>query len=97
IDQYSVPTILAARRGDPSAGTVARAAEGKRRVDALRAQFDRLLGPEQRRSAAATASSEAASRRAAAGAIAGLGGSLLLIVLYVAYLRRAIVLPVRRA
>jgi signal transduction histidine kinase len=97
IDRYSVPTVEAAKRGDRSAGAVAQVADGKRRVDALRTQFDALLGLEQRRSAAATASSEAASRRAAAGAIAGLGGSLLLIVLYVGYLRRAIVLPVRRA
>ena len=97
IDRFSVPAVQAARRGDPSAGGAARAADGKRRVDALRAQYDELLGPEQRRSASATASSEAASLRASAGAIVGLGGSLVLIVLYVAYLRRTIVLPVRRA
>jgi signal transduction histidine kinase/CHASE3 domain sensor protein len=97
IDDYSAPLIEAARRGERSADSTATALAGKRRVDALRTQFDRLLGPLERASATSTARAESATRRASAGAAIGLGGSLVLIVLYVAYLRRAMVLPVRRA
>jgi signal transduction histidine kinase/CHASE3 domain sensor protein len=97
IDDYSAPLIEAARRGEGSADSTATAVAGKQRVDALRAQFDRLLGQLQRASATSTARAESATGRASAGAAIGLGGSLVLIVLYVAYLRRAMVLPIRRA
>jgi signal transduction histidine kinase/CHASE3 domain sensor protein len=97
ISQYSEPLVRAARRGDPSARSVSTAAGGKRRVDAMRAEFDQLLAAERRASASSNARAETAARRAAAAAVAGLAGSIALIVLYAAYLARAIVRPVRRA
>jgi signal transduction histidine kinase/HAMP domain-containing protein/uncharacterized protein YoaH (UPF0181 family) len=97
ISGYSVPLVDAARRRDPSARTVSVAAAGKARVDAMRVEFDQLLAAERRASADATASADAAARRASAATTAGLAGSIALIVLYAAYLARAIVRPVRRA
>ncbi len=97
IDRYSLPLVAAARRGERSASSDTAALAGKRRVDALRAAFDDLAGPVQRASAESARRADAASRRAAAGAVVGLGGSLVLIAAFVAYLRRAIVRPVTRA
>jgi signal transduction histidine kinase len=74
--------------GDAAAG---------RPVEALRAAFDRLIGPLQRESARSSARSQSAEDRAQAAAVVGLGGSLLLIALFGAYLRRTIVRPVSQA
>ena len=94
---YSVPLVTAARR-DPAAGrTVAATDEGRRRMDALRAEFDRFVASERDLAAARQRRSDAATRRAIVAAAAGLGGSILLIVLFAGYLTRAIVQPVRRA
>ena len=94
---YSVPLVTAARR-DPAAGrTVAATDEGRRRMDALRTEFDRFVTSERGLAAARQRRSDAATRRAIVAAAAGLGGSILLIVLFAGYLTRAIVQPVRRA
>jgi signal transduction histidine kinase len=95
ISAYSVPLVKAARRGDPYARSVAATDAGKRRVDALRSDFDRLLGTEQRAAARSQASADAAGRRASAAVGAGLAGCVTLIALYVAYLARMILRPVR--
>ena len=47
IREFSLPIVNAARRGDASAGSLERTADGKRRVDALRAQFDELVAAER--------------------------------------------------
>jgi signal transduction histidine kinase len=97
IRDYSVPLVNAARRGEPFARSVSAAAEGKRRVDAIRADFDRLLGAARRDFAKRDASADAAARRAYVAAAGGLAGSIALIALYAGYLTRAIVRPARRA
>jgi signal transduction histidine kinase len=97
IRQYSVPLVDAARRGDRSTRTVAAAAAGKSRADALRIEFDQLLAAERRVSTEANASADSAARRTSAATGIGLAGSIALIALYAAYLTRAIVRPVRRA
>jgi signal transduction histidine kinase/CHASE3 domain sensor protein len=97
ISHYSVPLVNAARRGDPSARRVAAAAAGKRRVDAMRVEFDRLLDGQRRTSADSNASAESAARRASAAAAIGVAGSIALIAIYAAYLTRAMVRPIRRA
>jgi signal transduction histidine kinase len=101
--------LLALVDGDTVAARRARAIVGAERayierpaavrgpVGSLRAAFDRLIGPLQRESARSSARAENADDRAQAGAIIGLGGSVVLIALFVAYLRRAIVRPVSRA
>jgi signal transduction histidine kinase len=97
IRDYSVPTVNAVRRGDPSAVSVATTAAGKLRVDAMRRDFDNLFAAERATAAASTASAATADRRASAAAIIGVVGSIVLIALYAGYLTRAIVRPVRRA
>jgi signal transduction histidine kinase len=97
LDDYSNPLVEAARRGDPAARSVATTAEGKRRVDALRAQFDALEANETRIASARDASSTADADRAVTGAVAGLSLSVPLTLLLAGYLTRAIVRPVRRA
>ncbi len=93
---YSMPLVDAARRNDSSIPGLS-PAEGKRRVDQLRDQFDELV--ETERGLAATRQSRArrATERATRAAAGGLAGSIVLILLFSAYLTRAIVRPVRRA
>jgi signal transduction histidine kinase len=96
IRDYSAPLVEATRR-DPAAGrSAAAAAEGKRLVDAMRADFDRLLTARQSAAERERHSSDDDARRAAVAGAVGLVGSLLLIAVYTAYLTRAVVTPVRR-
>jgi signal transduction histidine kinase len=97
IRAYSVPLVNSARRGDPSAGSVATAAAGKRRVDAIRTDFDLLLAAERRAADRSEAATESGTQRAYVAAAVGLAGSIALIGLYSSYLARAIVRPIRRA
>jgi signal transduction histidine kinase len=97
IGDYSGPLVNAARRGEASAASVATTAEGKRRVDAIRAQFDRFTAIERDILTERQARDDRNARRAVITAIVGLAGSILLILLFAGYLSRAIVGPVRRA
>jgi signal transduction histidine kinase/CHASE3 domain sensor protein len=97
VTDYSVPLVDAARRGDRSARSVSAAAAGKRRVDGMRVEFDKLLGTERRTSIETSASANAAATRAATAAVIGIAGSIALIALYAGVLRTAIVRPVQRA
>jgi signal transduction histidine kinase len=97
IEEYSVPIVERARRDPASAQTVEVTADGKRRLDALRAQFDRFLAFERELAAARQRRSSAAAGRATVAASAGIGGSVVLVALFAGYLARVIVAPVRRA
>jgi signal transduction histidine kinase len=97
IRDYSVPLVRAVRRGDPSASSVATTAEGKRRVDALRAQFDRFSKSERAVITGRQDSADTDARRAIVLGIVGLAGSVLLIILFAAYLTRGVGRPIRRA
>jgi signal transduction histidine kinase len=94
---YAEPLVATARRDPAAARTVVVTDEGRRRMDAIRAEFDRFLTAERGLAAARERRSDAATQRAIAAAAAGLGGSILLIVVFASYLTRAIVQPVRRA
>jgi len=94
---YSVPLIEAARRDLSAARTVTATAEGKRRVDAIRVEFDSLVATERDQAVARQRGSDAAAQRAIVAAAAGLAGSILIIVLIAGYLSGAIVRPVRQA
>jgi signal transduction histidine kinase len=96
IRDYSVPLVSAARRGESVARSVSAVEEGRRRVDAMRADFDLLYVAERRNVATWDARADAAAWNAKLAAGAGLAGSIALIGLYAAYLTRAIVRPVRR-
>jgi signal transduction histidine kinase len=96
VRDYSIPLVRGARRGDPAARGFAATAAGKRRVDAIRAHFDRFVAGERRLATERQHDSDANARRAVVTAGAGLVGSIILILLFAGYLTRAIVLPVRR-
>jgi signal transduction histidine kinase len=97
VRDYSLPLVATARRDPESARTGAATEEGKRRVDAMRLDFDRLIGTEQGLAASRQERSDAAAARAIGAAMGGLAGSVLLIALFAGYLTRAIVRPVRSA
>ncbi|MGP4014490.1 CHASE3 domain-containing protein [Saccharopolyspora sp. 5N708] len=96
IRDYSTPLVDTAMRDLDAARTQAASGEGARRIDAIRAEFDRLVGVEQGLEVERQARSGAAGRRAIGAAVAGLAGSIVLIVVFAAYLSRVIVRPVRR-
>ena len=97
VEQYAVPLMESARRGDPAARSVATALDGKRRVDAIRAQFDAFIASERGLAQAQEDRSDQAARRAAAAAIGGLLVAVLLVLAFTGYLTRAIVRPVVQA
>ena len=94
---YGVPLVRAVRRDDPRSRSVAVTAEGKRRMDAVRALFRRYEATEALLARRDQDRSDSAARRAVAGATAGLVGSVLLILALAGSFLRAVVLPVRRA
>jgi signal transduction histidine kinase len=95
IVDYSVPLLDAARRNLPSARSAAITAEGKRRVDAIRAEFDRFEATERGLSSMRHEASGQAARRAVLAAAGGIAGSILLVLVFTGYLGRVIVRPVR--
>lgn len=97
VRDYSIPLVEEARREGPAASRVEATAAGKRRVDAIRARFDRFVDIERNLATERQNDSDANARRAVVAAGAGLVGSIVLILLFAGYLTRAIVLPVRRA
>jgi len=97
VEEYSVPLVNTMRRDPGAARTAAATDEGKRRVDAMRAEFDRFAVTERGLAAGRQQHSDAVAHRAVAAAAGGLAGSLLLIVVFATYLSRAILRPIRRA
>ncbi|MGN5382077.1 CHASE3 domain-containing protein [Streptomyces lasalocidi] len=72
IHDYSIPLVAAASRGDPRAHGVAATLEGKRRVDALRKQFDRYDSTQQTLIAARESAANTDAREAVVAASIGL-------------------------
>ena len=97
IRDYSVPLLAAARRGEASARSVAATEQGRLRVNAMRADFDRVIEAERGAVGSAQQRVSSVAQRAAAAAVIALVGSIVLIAVYAGYLTRAIVRPVRRA
>jgi signal transduction histidine kinase len=97
VQGYSVPLVTAAQRDPNSVRTEAATDEGRQKIDAIRAEFDRLVTAERSLALARERQSDAAAGRAIAATVGGLVGSALLVLLFAGYLTRAIVQPVRRA
>jgi signal transduction histidine kinase len=97
IEDYAAPLVEAARRDDPAASSVAAAEEGKQRVDAIRAEFDRYRTLEAAPLALRRDHADDAARRAILASAAGLVASLLVIAIVAGYIATAIVRPIRRA
>jgi hypothetical protein len=76
-------------RRDPEAARTATAtADGKRRVDAMRAEFDRFAATERSLAVARQHHSDVVAHRSVVAAAGGLAGSLALIVVFATYLSR---------
>jgi signal transduction histidine kinase len=90
LEDYSIPLVRAARRGDQSASSVATTAAGKARVDAIRARFDRFVATERALVAKRQDDADDYARKALVAASAGLAVSVILILLFLGYLTRAI-------
>ncbi|MFB7507008.1 SpoIIE family protein phosphatase [Streptomyces broussonetiae] len=97
IHDYSIPLVAAAGRGDARARGVQSTLEGKRRVDALRKQFDRYDSTQETLIAARESAANSDAREAVVAASIGLTGSMLLIATFAGYVIRAVVWPVRKA
>jgi signal transduction histidine kinase len=97
IKDYSVPLVAAARAHDPAVHGFGRIAEGKRRIDAIKADFDGLDSAERALVAFRHEQVLKSGRIAKVAVVAGLVGSLLLILLFATYLSRVMVQPIRRA
>jgi signal transduction histidine kinase len=97
IRDYARPLLDAVRRNDASARTVPRTEEGKRRVDAMRAEFERFTTAARANLEEREVDADSAGRRALAAGAVGLGGSILLVLVFTGYLARVFVRPVRRA
>jgi signal transduction histidine kinase len=96
VQDYSLAVVAAARRDLPAARSAAVLAEGKRRVDEMRRQFDQFIGAQRDRFEARADRSDADARRAIVVATTGLAGSILLIAVFGGYMTRAVVSPLRR-
>jgi signal transduction histidine kinase len=92
---YSIPLVNIALERPRVARTTLARAEGNRRMDAIRADFDSFLAAEDALSAASAASADSEADRAIALAVAGLLGSTLLVVAFGLYLARSTARPVR--
>jgi signal transduction histidine kinase/CHASE3 domain sensor protein len=91
VDEYSVPLIAAVRRqGNPPP-----AAEGKQRIDTLRAQFARFDSEEQRLADVRQAESDHAATRAITVGVVVLVAGVAVLLAFAAYLGRAVAAPVR--
>jgi signal transduction histidine kinase len=97
IQDYATPLVDAVRRNDASTRTVARTEEGKRRVDAMRAEFERFTSTARASLTEREADADSAGRRALGAGAVGLGASILLVLLFTGYLARVFVRPVRQA
>ena len=93
VEDYSPRVIESVRRSTPD--LVELIHEGKRRLDAMRADFDAFITTERELSMVRHEASVAASRTAAIAAVIGILASLVLIVAFATYLGRVIVRPVR--
>jgi signal transduction histidine kinase/CHASE3 domain sensor protein len=92
LDEYSVPLVDAVRggRAEPAA------TDGKRRVDALRAQFARFDATEQRLADQRAADADEAAARAVTVGIVVLVAGVGLLLAFGAYLSRSVARPIRR-
>lgn len=97
ISTYATPLVDAVPGEGAVVRSVAVTAEGKRRVDAIRAEFEGFRAGERGLLAERQDSADVAARRAIAAGLVGLAGSILIVLLFAAYLARVIVVPLRRA
>jgi signal transduction histidine kinase len=97
IAEYFIPARDAARRDPASARTVALTEEGRRRIDAIRTDFDQFIGNELDVAAVRQQRAEAVANRAVIAGVSGLAMMVVLITLFVVAIYRTIIQPLREA
>ncbi|HWI01771.1 MAG TPA: CHASE3 domain-containing protein [Propionibacteriaceae bacterium] len=97
IDDYFVPVRAAAQRNPASARTEVVMAEGERRIDAIRGDFDQFIGSELGVATAQQQRADALLNRAVIGGVGGLALAILLIAGFVVAEYLTIVRPLRAA
>jgi len=97
VNQFSIPLVDRAEKGDPTVSSVAETNLGKARVDEIRQQFDAYETTESAILANNVSRANAASTRAIIAGIVGIVGSIALLAAFGIYLGVSIVRPVRRA
>jgi signal transduction histidine kinase len=95
-DGYSVRFVRLARQGLLRAVALSRTREGKRRVDALRALFDRMLANERSLAADRRGQADARQTLAIVAVAVGLAICLLFVLVQQAALRRWLLVPLDR-
>ena len=96
VNDYSIPIVEAARRGEPWVRSIAASEDGMRRMDALRRLLDDFLSTEYVQSSEQQATADSLYRRATVAAGAGLVLAVVVTALSAVYLARQVVSPVRR-
>ncbi|MGY0489376.1 HAMP domain-containing protein [Streptomyces sp. WG-D5] len=97
LNNYSVPLVTMVRLDDPAASGPEMARDGKKRVDALRAEFRAYMGDERAQLAERTDAAGANSHQAVLAAAMGLAASTALVFVFTVLQHRAVVRPVRGA
>lgn len=99
LNDYSAPLVAKAAKAAtrPVPGAAHAVADGQRRTDRIRADFDQFVGVQSRLASGYEQRSLRASRRATAMAGVAGAGAFALIIVFTSYLTRTLVRPVRRA
>jgi signal transduction histidine kinase len=97
VRDYFHPLVAAAERGDPTARSVEKAELGRIKFDDIRWDFNTLEQTAQRIAAERDDRARENAEQATVAAIAGLGATVVLVGIFVTYLNRAIVRPIRQA
>jgi signal transduction histidine kinase len=97
VRDYAEPIIELTRVAPSAAQSPVAATEARRRVDGMRAELDSILATENQRSHERGASSRSTATRAVVAAVVGLCASALLVLLFGAWVNRAVARPIRRA
>ena len=95
LSDYSEPIIAIAEVAPEAARSSE--SEGRRRLDSMRRGLLQILGTENARSQQRIADANGIARRAEIAGIAGLAASIVLVLLFGAWVARAVARPVRRA
>lgn len=92
---YALPVIYIAKIAPSEAIAQIASDEARQRVDAIRTQLTRILDVEARRSHQRAVSAKALQRDALAAATVGLAASALLVLMFGAWIGRAVVRPIQ--
>jgi CHASE3 domain sensor protein len=91
VQDYSLPALNAARRGDPAARSTSLLLEGEHRIERLRADLGALRASERNVTAVRAERADAMARREMFAVLAGLIGSAIILALVGGYQTRLLV------